>query len=424
MTFNFLLASRGTPGNLSPLLTAGRRLQRAGHNIRIITDPAVRDEVEAHGFDFVSWTRAPVGADADAGAIKDLRAAFHKVTFVPILDYAADVVDECRRIATDAVLSIDVLFGAALGAEHAGVGLALLSPHISVKPIPGVPSAGSGLKAPTTLRERSEVDAAGKQFIDMMDLFLPAMNEARATLKLTPLKHVLDIFDKADRVLLAISRAFDFPADSLPDNVYYVGPLLDEPGWSEPWRECWPHGPELPRALVSFSTGEQGQTTVLQRIVNAIGTITMDAIVTTGPALDVNRITAPENVRVLRSAPHDAVMQQASLVVTHGGHGTVSRALIRGLPLLVIPNGRDQQDNALRVEARGAGLVLPVTASQTEIAGALRRLISEPQFRIAAGRLGEAIASECDSSTLVEELEAVVALRRNGAASKGLPLCQ
>ena len=91
MTFNFLLVSRSTSGNLSPLLTAGRRLRHAGHGVRVIADPAVRDEIEDDGFEFVPWRRAPIGRDADAGGMADLQAAFRKVIFIPILDHAADV---------------------------------------------------------------------------------------------------------------------------------------------------------------------------------------------------------------------------------------------------------------------------------------------------------------------------------------------
>jgi MGT family glycosyltransferase len=410
--FNFLLASRSTSGNLSPLLTAGRRLRSAGHRVRVIADPAVCDEVEADGFGFVPWKRVPVGADADVGAMTDLRTAFRRSVFVPLLGYAEDVADECQRVVTDVVLSIDVLFGAALGAEYAGVGLAMLSPHVSVKPLPGVPPGGSGLKAPETEEERAEVDAAGKRFAEMLNQFLPEMNAARAALGLTPFNHVLDIFDRADRVLLATSRAFDFPADYLPNNTCYVGPLLDEPGWSKPWQECWLHGSARPRALISFSTDEQGQRATLQRVVDAIGTIEMEAVVTTGPAFDPDKIQSPKNVKVFSSAPHNAVMQKVSLVVTHGGHGTVNRALMHGLPLLVIPNGRDQKDNAIRVEARGAGLVLPGTASAEEIAAAIKRLFADPRFRVAARQLGDAIALECKSSMLVDEMETVAAMQQ------------
>jgi UDP:flavonoid glycosyltransferase YjiC (YdhE family) len=61
MSYHFLLASWGTLGNLSPLLTAGRRLRDNGHHVRVMADPAMRAEVEAAGFNFVTWRRAPIG---------------------------------------------------------------------------------------------------------------------------------------------------------------------------------------------------------------------------------------------------------------------------------------------------------------------------------------------------------------------------
>ena len=65
---------------------------------------------------------------------------------------------------------------------------------------------------------------------------------------------------------------------------------------------------------------------------------------------------------LLRSAPHDTVMQEVSLVISQGGHGTVNRALVNGVPLLILPMGRDQGDNAARVASKGAGLRLPPAA--------------------------------------------------------------
>jgi UDP:flavonoid glycosyltransferase YjiC (YdhE family) len=137
----------------------------------------------------------------------------------------------------------------------------------------------------------------------------------------------------------------------------------------------------------------------------------IDAVATTGPHLDMATLRAPKNVHLLYSAPHDAVMQEISLVVTQGGHGTVSRALINGLPLLILPNGRDQGDNAIRVETAGAGLQLPSTAAATEIAAAVNRLVTEPHFRVAARRIGEGIKADIAASNLVREMEAIAATR-------------
>ncbi|MGY4368690.1 UDP:flavonoid glycosyltransferase YjiC (YdhE family) [Bradyrhizobium sp. LB1.3] len=286
------------------------------------------------------------------------------------------------------------------------------------RPLPGVPPIGSGLPMPRTPAQRIRVEAANSRFIGAMNEWLPMLNEARASLKLAPYGHVLELFDRPARFLLAMSAAFDFPAVSLPSNVRYIGPLLDSSDWAKPWNFSWSHGSDRPRALVSFSTTNQDQADVLQRAVNAIGCIRMEAVATLGPALKDINLHAPANVTLLPSAPHDAVMKQVSLVVTHGGHGTVSRALLHGLPLLVMPMGRDQGDIAARVEACGIGLIVAPTAPETEISAAINCLIEGPQFRAAARRLRDIIAAEIGKSSLVSELEHVVHACRHCAGLK------
>ncbi|MFS8116652.1 glycosyltransferase, partial [Rhizobium jaguaris] len=78
-------------------------------------------------------------------------------------------------------------------------------------------------------------------------------------------------------------------------------------------------------------------------------------------------------------------------------------------PQLVLPNGRDQGDNAARVVSKGAGLRLPPSASEAEIAHAVSGLLQEPRYRDAARRLGDGIKAEIAASGLIDELEAMVA---------------
>jgi MGT family glycosyltransferase len=412
MGHNFLLVSWGTSGNLNPLLTAGRQLRRAGHGVRVMADPAMRDEVDAARFEFLTWSRAPIGNDADPTDFSDMKHWMRRAIFDPANAYAADIRDEIRRVPTDAVLCIDLLFGVLLGAEAAGVPYAMLSPHISLRPLPGVPPAASGLMPPQTPQEHAEFAAAHDRFVNLLNAFLPNLNDTRFRLGLRGLNHVLDLFDRSDRILLAISKAFDFKATTLPGNIRYVGPLLDMPSWSEPWQSPWSAQSKRPRVLIACSTGAQGQYGLIQRIISAMENVDTDAVVTIGPSLRLADFRAPKNVHLLRSAPHDAVMPDVSVVVTQGGHGTVSRALINGLPQLILPNGRDQADNAARVVANGAGLRLPPDASEAEIAAAVNRLITDPQFRVAARRLGDAVQADMIASGLVREMEAIVAERQ------------
>jgi UDP:flavonoid glycosyltransferase YjiC (YdhE family) len=79
--------------------------------------------------------------------------------------------------------------------------------------------------------------------------------------------------------------------------------------------------------------------------------------------------------------------------------------------------GRDQNDNAVRVTERGAGLQLSPNAAAEEIRNAVIRLLAEPGFRQAARQLGDAIASETDPNRAAVELERLAASRapRSGA---------
>src|SRR5260221_3320409 len=215
---------------------------------------------------------------------------------------------------------------------------------------------------------------------------------------------VMDLFDRADRLLLATSKAFDLQADFRPESFRYVGPLLDVPSWSKSlqaksWQAAWSAQSERPRVLVACSTGAQGQRDMFQRVLDAIGTIAVEALATTGPNLDVADLRAPKNVHVLRGAPHDLVMKDVSVVVSQGRHGTVTRSLVNALPQLILPMARDQAANAARVEAKGAGLRLLPMASEVKMAAAMNSLLTEPQFKEAAHPVGEATKDGFDRSS-------------------------
>ncbi|HEX6913422.1 MAG TPA: nucleotide disphospho-sugar-binding domain-containing protein, partial [Longimicrobium sp.] len=150
----------------------------------------------------------------------------------------------------------------------------------------------------------------------------------------------------------------------------------------------------------------------LQRIITALGTLEVRGLVTLGPAMAGEPFDLPANVVTVPSAPHAQVFPHAAAVITHAGHGTVMRALANGVPLLCLPMGRDQDDNAARAVFRGAGLRLRPSASPSRIAAAVRRLLAEPGFREAAARLGRVIRDDVAEDRAVRELEAAGAEAR------------
>jgi UDP:flavonoid glycosyltransferase YjiC (YdhE family) len=109
-------------------------------------------------------------------------------------------------------------------------------------------------------------------------------------------------------------------------------------------------------------------------------------------------------------------MPQASAVVTHAGLGTVAAALSAGVPLVCVPAGRDQGENAVRVVEAGAGVRLPQRARPDAIRAAVERAISDPALRDGASRMQQAFTRDGASQavTLLEEMASATGLPPGG----------
>ncbi len=419
-SLRFLLTTWEGGGSVPPVLTVARKLLERGHGVRVMSDECNRPEVEAAGARFVPWTRAPNRPDKsrDSDIFRDwevsspqeqVQRLLDRLLTRPSLAHAEDVIDELLREPADLVVSSEMLFGVMAGCEAIGQPFALLTANISQFPMPGIPPMGPGVAPARTPEEEAlhqEITAVNRA---MFDAGLPPLNATRAALGLKPLQHLEDQHLAAERLLLGTSRAFDFAPDELPPHVRYVGPQIDDPAWAEPWQSPWPAGDERPLVLVGFSTSFQNHVGVLQKIIDAAAELRVRLLVTLGHAIAPEELRPAANCALVRTAPHNQVMRKAALVVTHGGHGTVMRALVHGRPMLLVPHGRDQNDNAVRVTERGAGLMLPADAPASRFEAGIRELLTDPTYTERARELGKRVADETEHSPIVEELERLAA---------------
>eukprot|EP01037_Dinobryon_pediforme_P018144 gene18145-18390_t len=423
---NFLFATAHLGGNVSPVMPVVRQLVAAGHSVRVMSDNANRADAESVGARFRSWNRAPNRADrarADDPPdwnVSDREGIGMVAQFLAgtALAYAQDTIEELRQEPADLLVCFDMLLGPMLGAEAIGQKLALLGTMISFFPLPGIAPLGSGLGIARTAEEKAVQDAARTDMTTIFDSALPGLNAARSTLGLPPLDHLADQCAAASVHWIGTAQAFDFEQAILRPNMRYTGPLLGDPAWAEPWHSPRNNDDNRPLVLVGFSTSFQNHAGVLQRVIDAASSLPVRLLVTLGGSIERHELVPADNTVVVRSAPHLEILKDASLVVTHGGHGTVMAALVHRVPMLVVPHGRDQADNAARIAERGAGLAVARTAPTEEIRAALVRLISEPGFRAAARTLGDAVDAELRSSTLIADLEA---LAENRSTSRSDP---
>lgn len=79
-------------------------------------------------------------------------------------------------------------------------------------------------------------------------------------------------------------------------------------------------------------------------------------LVTTGPAIDPDQIEAPDRVTVVRSAPHRDLLAHTDVCSSPtAATEPVMKGLVAGVPIVRMPTGRDQPDNAARLTHHGAG---------------------------------------------------------------------
>ncbi|HVI88407.1 MAG TPA: glycosyltransferase [Dongiaceae bacterium] len=417
---NLLLATWEGGGSVGPALTAAAKLLARGHRVRVMSDQCNRPEVEASGATFIPWNRAPSRPDRSrhSDLMRDWEAtnppeqlmrAIDAIWCGPALAYALDLQDALQQEPADLVISSEMLFGVAAACEALKQRLVFLTAGISLYPIPGIPPLGSALPAPQTAADHQAMADFRDMATTLFDHGLPALNAARAALGLPALAHLFDQGKAAERLLIGSSRAFDFAAPDLPADIAYVGPQLAPVGWAAPWTSPWPSDDPRPLVLVAFSTTFQDHAPLLQRIIDATSDMGIRLLVTLGGVIEPSELRTAPHVALALSAPHDEVMQPARAVVTHGGHGTVLRALSHQKPLLILPLGRDQNDNAIRVTSRGAGLSMTPQSTADEIRSAIYRLLHEPAFARAAAELGDVIRRDANSNALVQEIEAVLA---------------
>jgi UDP:flavonoid glycosyltransferase YjiC (YdhE family) len=232
-----------------------------------------------------------------------------------------------------------------------------------------------------------------------------SLPSTRATAGLRPVadrRFVSEVLDRCVAVLGLMPEALDFPGGPDPANTSYVGPILSaadaalaatglaRPGSRRPGQPA--------RALITFGSTVQRQGEALVPVLRAFDLLRTDepelrALLTLGGVLDPGEVAAPPSVEVAGHLPHGPILSSVEVVVGHGGLSTITGALAAGTPLVIIPQGRDQDDNAERVHATGVGLALPRDAAPAAIAAAIRRVLHDPSFRIAAQRMGAEIAT-------------------------------
>jgi MGT family glycosyltransferase len=367
----FMVAAFGDAGHAFPAIALARALADRGHEVVVETWERWREPVEALGIGFAAAEEYRVfpppqpssGGPTAAAAARSL----------------APFIEELRP---DAVVSDILTLAPALAAEVADVPRATLIPHVYPPDQDGVPFFGFGLRPPRTPLGRALWRASRPVLEAGLRRGRRELNASREELGLAPLEGFHGGISEGLAVVATYPQ-LEYPR-RWPAHVHVTGPMFFE----------LPHADvELPEGggplvLVAPSTSQDPHGLLVRVALEALADEPVRVVATTnreGMAADV---PAPDNAVVVDWLPYSQVMPLASLVVCHGGHGTVARALAEGVPVLICPAVGDMAETGARVAWTGAGLMMP---RRLLAAGLLRltarRLLAEPRFSKRAGAI-------------------------------------
>jgi UDP:flavonoid glycosyltransferase YjiC (YdhE family) len=377
----FLVVTWDGAGNLTAALGMARGLVARGHDVRFLGHRTVGERCEAGGWRFRSFTHTANLDSSVAFPTESEELAFMVGELMMSANVARDVADELGREPADALVADSMLLGA-----------------LSVGEAQRVPTVALFSTAFSILR-------AGP-FVDALTPSIGSLNDARTSLGVPAVGSLSDVHDACSLCVVTSLMEFE-PVNAFPSNVRFVGPFVDAPALLRAHRDPGLSRRTDCRVVVSFSTGGQRQLEPLQRVVDALGELPAEVLVTTGSAVDPRSIRAWSNTRVVDFVPHQLVMPGASLVVTHAGLGTVMKACAFGVPLVCMPMGRDQFFNAARVEALGAGVTVNADADADTVRDTVRAALDNRSLSANAQHLAGLVATyqgESGAAIRVEQL--------------------
>lgn len=373
----FLLAAPPLTGHIAPMAAVAAELARRGHKIAWVGHRASLEALLRPG-------SRVFGAGDDFGAVRDrwlelrgldaLRFLWEDFlvpfghAMMPGVEQAID------RFHPDVVLADQAVLAAPVAARHREIPWATsaASPAEFTRPLAGLPEVEEEIR-----------DHIGDFQLDH------------------GIEDLLDLRFSDHLALVFSTSALVGDTSFFPDHFAFVGPAATR---SAPCAFPWEWLDGRPAVLVTLGRiAGPSADRFFAAAAEAVRGMDVQAVFVAPPS------TVPEpppNVLVRERIPRHKLLEHASALLCHGGHGTVCESLSRGLPLVVAPVRDDQPVIARRVEAAGAGISVGFEdARAEEIRAALSTVLADGPHRAAAEAARATFAAAGGAAEAADRLE-------------------
>ena len=407
-----VLSTYGSLGDLHPLIAVGLELRERGHDVVFATNFSHEERVTRHGFEFHSIR--PHVSPEDPAAVAYLMVLqrgpermLRELLFPALRDMYADLRDACA--GADLLFAGELVYAAPMLAEKTGIAwasfaLAPLSFFSAYDPpvVPPYPWLAHFYRfGPAVGRLIARFGHA------VTKSWIGPVLELRKELGLPEGPHPVFEGKFSPRLVVAMfSSVMATPQQDWPPNTVQTGfTFYDAATGTLPEElEAFLAAGEPPVVFTLGSAAVLDPGAFFHESIEAAARLGIRALIIAGESQP--KETPPPNVHVTGYAPYSATFARAAAVVHQGGIGTTAQALRAGKPMIVVPYGFDQPDNAARVRRLGvAETIARGKYDSDRVVAALQRILGDAAYAQRAEAVAQKVRAEdgvgaaCDALT-------------------------
>lgn len=410
-------------GHLNPMCVLGRELQRRGHQVTLFGIPDIQPKVMGSGLSF--WTigeaESPLGTLeqnhkrlGELSGLAGLKFTIHLLQQEAALLFA-EAPTAIKMAGVEALLVDQVSAGGTV-ADFLNLPFITVCNAMLINRETGVPPYFShwsyNQAAWAKLRNK-----LGNFFIER--LTQPILNtvvQQRRQWKLPPFSNREDAYSQLAQIC-QLPAEYDFPRMNLPPCFHYTGPLQDVSGLepvsfssiSFPFEKLTGQ----PLIYASLGTLQNRKAEIFQKIAEACVGLDAQLVISLGNPDSEAELNLPGAPLVVSYAPHQQLIERASLIITHAGMNTVLGALSSGVPLVAIPITNEQPGIAARLARTAAGEVMPLASlSVSKLREAIQQVLTEDSYKNNAIRLQTAIRKAGGVTKAADIIEQAISTRK------------